>query len=306
MGPTACGKSDAAIALAKKFPLEIISVDSTMVYRGLNIGSAKPSAAILSTIPHHLIDIRDPKQPYSAADFCQDATETIDKIRRQGQMPLLVGGTMLYFKALQQGLSALPPANPQVRQAIVEEAEKAGWPALHDKLTVIDPKSAQRIHQNDCKRLQRALEVYEITGETLSSLQHQQKKPSEDYIFVNIALIPDNRAVLRQKIAQRFDHMLDNGFIDEARALYQRGDLNTDLPAIRSVGYRQLWYYFKGTLTFDEMREQAIIASCQLAKRQLTWLRSWENLHIFNSQDENLVEKLCHFLHTQTKNYGGA
>lgn len=290
MGPTATGKTGIAIRLAQAFPFDIISVDSAMVYRGLDIGSATPTSEELAKAPHRLINLRGPSEPYSAADFCEDALREIKDIIAAGRRPLLVGGTMLYFKALQQGLSPLPKADPAIREALEKEAEAKGWQALHDRLKAIDPVAAARIHPNDPQRLQRALEVYEITGQPLSSLQAQS--PSHDYEFLNIGLLPADRDKLREQIAKRFHQMLAEGFIDEVRALYERGDLHPDLPAIRAVGYRQVWDYLSGKLAEKEMVEKAIIATGQLAKRQTTWLRRWPNLQVVNSQADDVYEQV--------------
>jgi tRNA dimethylallyltransferase len=290
MGPTATGKTGIAIRLAQVFPFDIISVDSAMVYRGMNIGSATPTAEELAKAPHRLINLRDPNEPYSAADFCDDALCEMKGIIAAGRRPLLVGGTMLYFKALQQGLSPLPKADPAIREALEKEADAKGWQTLHDRLKAIDPAAAARIHPNDPQRLQRALEVYEITGQPLSSLQAQS--PSHDYEFLNIGLLPADREKLREQIAKRFHQMLAEGFIDEVRALHERGDLHPDLPAIRAVGYRQVWDYLSGKLSEKEMVEKAIIATGQLAKRQTTWLRSWPNLHAINSQAKDAYEQV--------------
>ncbi|MAZ77486.1 MAG: tRNA (adenosine(37)-N6)-dimethylallyltransferase MiaA [Legionellaceae bacterium] len=295
MGPTATGKTGIAIRLAQAFPFEIISVDSTMVYRGMDIGSATPTADELTSAPHRLINFRDPSDPYSAADFCEDALREIKDIIDAGKKPLLVGGTMLYFKALQQGLSPLPKADPAIRQALEKEAEEKGWQVLHDRLTAIDPKSAEKIHPNDPQRLQRALEVYEITGQPLSELQSSQSL-SHQYEFLNIGLLPDDRESLRQQIAKRFRQMLDDGLVEEVRVLYERGDLHAELPAMRAVGYRQVWDYLSGKLSYDEMVEKAIIATGQLAKRQTTWLRSWPNLHIVNSQAKDAYEQVVNLI----------
>lgn len=275
MGPTASGKTDVAIALARRFPFEIISVDSALVYRGMDIGTAKPEPEVLAMTPHHLIDIRDPSEPYSAAQFREDALKLIDRIHAAGRVPLFVGGTMLYFRALLQGLSRLPSADPMIRAQLENEASELGWESLHRRLQETDPEAAARIHPNDPQRLSRALEVQIITGQSLTALtQAAEPGLTETYRVLKLALLPQDRAELHRKIAKRFEQMLELGFIDEARALYMRGDLRADLPAIKSVGYRQAWQMFDGELTEAEMREKAIIATRQLAKRQYTWLRS--------------------------------
>lgn len=272
LGPTACGKSALALALADALPLEIVSVDSAQVYRGLDIGSAKPSAAERARVPHHLLDLRDPAQPYSAADFARDAGAAIASIRARGRLPLVVGGTMLYAKALADGLSALPPADADVRARIADRARALGWPALHAELAARDPATAARLPPGDSQRIQRALEVLELTGRPLSALQGTPRRPA--LALHRIALVPGDRAALHARIAVRFDAMLAAGFLDEVRALRARGDLDPDLPALRSVGYRQAWAHLAGETGFEAFRESAIAATRRLAKRQLTWLRA--------------------------------
>jgi tRNA dimethylallyltransferase len=279
LGPTASGKSSLAMALAARLPVEIVSVDSAQVYRGLDIGTAKPGAAERSQVPHHLIDIREPHDPYSAAAFVADAQALIDAIRARGRLPLLVGGTMLYAKALLAPLDDLPSADPAIRRRLEAEAAAEGWPALHRRLALLDPPSAQRIGPGDPQRIQRALEVIEITGLPLSTLQSQARNrpadPKEaDRSLPIISLEPSDRAVLHRRIAQRFDEMLAAGLLDEVRELARRPGLHPDLPALRSVGYRQAWQHLAGALDRDAMREAAIAATRQLAKRQLTWLRA--------------------------------
>ena len=274
MGPTASGKTDVAIRLAQEYPIDIISVDSSMVYHGLDIGTAKPSAAELALAPHRLIDIRDPAQPYSAADFRVDALREMAEITSKGRIPLLVGGTMLYFKVLKEGLANLPEANEVVRAEILLEAQTHGWPYIHQKLATIDPVTAARLTPNDSQRLQRALEVYYLTGTPLSVLHQAQEIQTLPYRLLEIALLPKERSVLHERIEKRFDLMLANGFVDEVRALKARGDLHLELPAIRSVGYRQVWEYLDGVYDAKEMRYRGIVATRQLAKRQHTWLRS--------------------------------
>lgn len=274
MGPTASGKTDVAIRLAQEYPIDIISVDSSMVYRGLDIGTAKPSAAELALAPHRLIDIRDPAQPYSAADFRVDALREMAEITSKGRIPLLVGGTMLYFKVLKEGLANLPEANEVVRAEILLEAQTHGWPYIHQKLATIDPVTAARLTPNDSQRLQRALEVYYLTGTPLSVLHQAQEIQTLPYRLLEIALLPKERSVLHGRIEKRFDLMLANGFVDEVRALKARVDLHLELPAIRSVGYRQVWEYLDGLYDAKEMRYRGIVATRQLAKRQHTWLRS--------------------------------
>ena len=274
MGPTASGKTDVAIRLAQEYPIDIISVDSSMVYRGLDIGTAKPTAEELALAPHRLIDIRDPAQPYSAADFRIDALKEMAEITSRGRIPLLVGGTMLYFKVLKEGLANLPEANDVVRAEILLEAQTHGWPYIHQKLATIDPVTAARLTPNDSQRLQRALEVYYLTGTPLSVLHQAQEIQTLPYRLLEIALLPKERSVLHERIEKRFDLMLANGFVDEVRALKAREDLHLELPAIRSVGYRQVWEYLDGVYDAKEMRYRGIVATRQLAKRQHTWLRS--------------------------------
>jgi len=292
MGPTASGKSKIAMQLAEKLPIEIVNVDSAIVYRGMNIGTAKPAPEELAKIQHHLIDIRDPAQSYSAADFRTDALVAIKKIIARGKVPLLVGGTMLYFKALQEGLSELPSADKKIREKISAEAKQIGWQGLHQRLKKVDPKAAKKIHPNDAQRIQRALEVFMLTGKTISELCGKKKEEASLYEFINIAIAPKDRKLLHERIERRFEDMLKRGFIDEVKALYGREDLNRDLPAMRAVGYRQVWDYLAGDLDFEQMKYKAIVATRQLAKRQLTWLRSWPNVCWFDSEALNLVEEI--------------
>ena len=291
MGPTASGKTGLAVELVQRGPFEIISVDSAQVYRGLDIGSGKPGADILQLAPHRLIDIRDPADTYSAADFRQDALLEIDSIQSRGNIPLLVGGTMLYFKALRDGLAAMPAADGKVRQKILQLASEQGWQAVHRRLADVDPDSAARIHPNDPQRLQRALEVYELTGFSLTS-HHEQHNHSGELPFQLhfIALYPQQRAVLHEKIAGRFKQMLADGFIEEVQALFGRGALDPSMPAIRSVGYRQIWDYLAGLDDYERMQEKALAATRQLAKRQLTWLRSWPELKVLDSEMSQITE----------------
>lgn len=287
MGPTATGKTDIAVELVQRFPCEIISVDSAMVYRGLDIGTAKPSKSILSLAPHRLIDIKDPSEPYSAGQFCEDALQEMIAIQSQGKIPLLVGGTLLYFWRLKTGMALLPDANSELRAQLSMEAEQIGWPAMHEKLRRVDPLAAKRIHPNDSQRIQRALEVYSLTGKTISQLQHHETVADHSFHFMNIAIAPSNRAVLHERIAKRFDAMLAAGFVDEVQALRARADIHADLPAMRMVGYRQVWQYLEGELTYEQMRERGIIATRQLAKRQFTWLNQWHDLIRIDSYDKS-------------------
>ena len=280
MGPTASGKTPIAIELANEFPLEIISVDSAMVYRGLNIGTAKPTSAELKKAPHHLIDIRDPKEIYSAGEFYQDAFAAIEIIKAKGKIPLLVGGTMLYFRVLQKGMAHLPKADPILRRKLQQQIEQTGLATLYQQLQRVDPQAAARIKVQDSHRIQRALEIYLLTGKPISAWQAETKTPPQ-HQFQQIAIMPE-RVQLHQRIQERFDNMLQLGFLDEVRQLYDRGDLSPELPAIRSVGYRQAWDYLAGKITYQIMCERAITATRQLAKRQLTWLRSWPNVYRIN------------------------
>lgn len=275
MGPTASGKTALAINLVQRLPLEIISVDSGLIYRGMDIGTAKPSKAELALAPHHLINIRDPAESYSAGQFCEEAKIEIQKILAKGKIPFLVGGTMLYFRALQKGIADLPKANPEIRKKIHADAEELGWPILHQQLASIDPVAASNIHPNDAQRIGRALEVYLSTGETITK-RHNIELPEAEYEFINLILLPPDRTLLHLRIAERIDKMIELGFVEEVRSLYERGDLHPDLPAMRTVGYRQVWGYLAGDYDFATMRDKAIAATRQLAKRQYTWLRSWE------------------------------
>ena len=282
MGPTASGKTDLAIFLTEHFPIDIISVDSALVYRGLNIGSAKPSAEELAKAPHRLLDVVDPSEPYSAARFRKDALREIESIIAAGRIPLLVGGTMLYFRALLEGLSKLPESDEATRKKLEQQAKKIGWEKMHQRLAEVDVEAAERIHPNDPQRISRALEVYEMTGKPMSQLQKEQKSEPLPYEVLKLALIPSERAVLHQRIEKRFGQMLESGLIDEVKTLRSRGDLHEDLPAIRAVGYRQVWDYLESRIDYTEMQERGVIATRQLAKRQLTWLRSEKDLIIYD------------------------
>lgn len=295
MGPTASGKTQLAVDLVQHLPCEIISVDSVMVYRGMNIGAAKPDAHLLQMAPHHLIDIADPADIYSAGRFRVDALRTINEIISKNKIPLLVGGSMLYFRILQQGLAHLPSANPEIRAHLQARANHGGWEALHAELARYDETAAARIHVNDAHRIARALEVYLLTGQTITTLQTNATKPLADYQIYNLILAPENRAHLHENIAKRFAMMLELGLIDEVKALYARDDLNCHLSSIRSAGYAQVWAYLANQLTYDEMCEQAIAATRQLAKRQLTWLRSGsfhDALWFISDEKNTLSEKV--------------
>lgn len=293
MGPTASGKTPLAIELVQQLPLEIISVDSAMVYRGMDIGTAKPDAATLKMAPHRLIDICDPADAYSAGRFRADAMREIEDIHAQGKIPLLVGGTMLYFRALLQGLADLPHADEDLRAALTARAEREGWEVLHAELAKVDPAAAEKIHSNDAQRIQRALEVYRLTGQPISSLQIQEQSSLlSDYDVRQFALMPSDRAMLHERIAKRFDLMLKQGLLEEVKSLMARGDLSPELPSIRSVGYRQVWDYLSGKIDEATMRDAAIAATRQLAKRQMTWLRSWPNGEWINPDDRQLLDFL--------------
>jgi len=280
-GPTGTGKSSFALRLAREFPIEIISVDSAQVYRGLDIGSAKPDAAERAAVPHHLIDLVEPTASYSAGQFVRDAAQAIDDIESRGRVPLLVGGTMLYLRALIGGIAVLPRASDSIRAAIDTDAEALGWPAMHARLTEVDAVAAARIHPNDAQRIQRALEVYAESGRPLSELQTATTRPIERE-FICAALIPHDRARLHIALSQRFDAMMDRGLLDEVRRLYERGDLTDAHPAVRAVGYRQLWSYLAGAYPLEMAVARAVAATRQLAKRQLTWLRSMPDIHAFD------------------------
>lgn len=282
MGPTASGKTDLAIFLSENFPVDIISVDSALVYRGLDIGSAKPSTEELAKAPHRLIDVVDPAEAYSAARFRKDALKEMAAIIEAGRIPLLVGGTMLYFRALLQGLSELPASDEVTRKKIAQLANEIGWEKMHQRLAAVDPEAAKRIHPNDPQRISRALEVYEMTGKAISQLQKEQKSEPLPYQVLKLALIPSDRTILHQRIEKRFGLMLEQGLIDEVKTLRARGDLHEDLPAIRAVGYRQVWDYLASRIDYTEMQERGVIATRQLAKRQLTWLRSEKDLTIYD------------------------
>ena len=278
MGPTASGKTDLAISLLEHLPVELINVDSAQIYQQMDIGTAKPDSETLSKAPHRLLSFCDPADAYSAADFANDAKKEIADIHSMGRIPLLVGGSMLYFKVLLEGLSDLPSADADIRKGIQEQADREGWASVHQQLQLVDSITAEKLHPNHSQRIQRALEVYKITGTPLSELQSQSQGGIEqDYDVRQYALVLQNRALLHQRIEQRFMAMMEAGFASEVEQLFQRGDLHADLPSIRAAGYRQLWDYFEGYCGLDEAVEKAIIATRQLAKRQQTWLRNWPN-----------------------------
>ncbi len=281
MGATATGKSGLAVEIAKRFPVELISVDSALIYREMNIGTAKPDAGLLAETPHFLIDIIDPAEYYSAWNFVQDARHLIQQISQRGNIPLLVGGTMMYYHALENGLNELPQADPAIRAALDAKAGRIGWAAMHEKLATIDPLSASRIKPGDSQRIQRALEVFEISGQSLSEI-HNKQSEGFDHEVMRIILNASDRARLHQRIEQRFLAMIEQGFIDEVAQLKRRGDLNLDMPSMRCVGYRQVWQYLEGSSNRDEMIDRAVAATRQLAKRQMTWLRKLSQKHAFD------------------------
>ena len=276
MGPTASGKTDLAIALRQQLPVEVISVDSALIYKGMDIGTAKPTPAELALAPHRLIDILDPKESYSAMNFREDALKEMAEISASGRIPLLVGGTMLYYKALLEGLSPLPSADPTIRAEIEEKAAKIGWAGMHQELLAIDPVAGARINPNDSQRINRALEVFYITGKTMTELT-EEKGEALPYRLLQFAIAPQDRSILHERIALRFQKMMDLGFEEEVKRLFLREDLHIDLPSIRCVGYRQMWEYLQGDISLDEAIYKGICATRQLAKRQITWLRGWKD-----------------------------
>jgi tRNA dimethylallyltransferase len=285
MGPTAAGKTDLALELAAELPLEIVSVDSAMVYRGLDIGTGKPEREVLERVPHHLVDILDPLERYSAGQFVRDAKRVGEEIRARGNVPLFVGGTMLYFKALTQGLADLPEADPTVRAELDERGTRIGWPAMHGELAAVDPVAAQKILPNDAQRIQRALEVYRLAGKPLSELQSVAVRQTLNDDYLALAWSPANRAALYDRIAVRFDRMMAAGFLDEVQRLHARTDLSPELPALRSVGYRQLWEHLAGEYDLLEAMRLGVIATRHLARRQLVWLRAMSKISWFDSLD---------------------
>jgi tRNA dimethylallyltransferase len=292
MGPTATGKTDLAVYLNDNIDCEIVSVDSAMVYREMDIGTAKPDKALLAKTPHRLIDICDPLESYSAARFRDDAYSSIKEILEKGKTPVLVGGTGLYFRALEQGLAELPDANLKIRARLEAEGEADGWHNLHIRLNKIDPEAAARINENDPQRIQRALEVYEITGKTLSSLLSEEQKEPFPYPIKKIVLAPEDRSILHNRVEQRFLTMLKSGFVEEVEALYRRGDLSLELPSMRLVGYRQVWRYLDGECNYEEMQELAVIATRQLAKRQITWCRSESKAEWYDSYKSGIFSEI--------------
>ncbi len=291
MGPTASGKTDLAIDLVRELPCDIISVDSALIYRGMDIGTAKPSAEELAQAPHRLIDICDPIESYSAARFRQDALREIGEIHARGRIPLLVGGTMLYFRALEYGLSDMPEADSAIRERLDAEIKEIGLAAMHERLRMVDPQAAERISRNDPQRIQRALEVYEITGTPLSELQKGDGEPKLPYSVVKLVRAPVDRSVLHTRIELRFQNMLENGFEEEVRTLLRKWDLDHEMPSMRLVGYRQMLRYLQGEYSYDQMIERGIIATRQLAKRQFTWLRSEKDTNWLNEERKNVLEQ---------------
>lgn len=290
MGPTASGKTGLALDIAAQVDSEVISVDSALVYKGMDIGTAKPTQEERAGVVHHLIDIIDPADSYSVSQFVNDTNGLIGDILARGKVPILAGGTMMYFNALINGISPLPKSNEKIRDDITQQAQRLGWSKLHDELRGVDPISGERIHPNDPQRITRALEVYRSTGKTLTYWQQQEGEKCP-YNIAQFAIAPADRAVLHERIATRFDMMLEQGFEKEVSKLYERSDLHEDLPSIRSVGYRQMWQYLDGQLSYAEMRERGIIATRQLAKRQLTWLRGWEQVTWLDTfANDNLIK----------------
>lgn len=296
MGPTASGKTDLAISLCKRFPCDVISVDSALVYRGMDIGTAKPDPETLARTPHRLIDIREPEESYSAGEFVRDAYREMDEIFAAGRIPLLVGGTMMYFRALTEGIAALPSADEAIRRAIDAEAAERGWPAMHEELEIVDPQAAQRIKPKDRQRIQRALEVYRSSGQPLSDWQRNSAPARDDIGYLKVGLNIEPRALLHERIAKRLDLMIDGGFIDEMKRLRERPGLLADCPAMRSVGYRQFWRYLEGDSSLEEARDRALFATRQLAKRQITWLRSETKVLLADPLEAGAIDVISSFL----------
>ena len=296
MGPTASGKTDLAIRLCERFPCDVISVDSALVYRGMDIGTAKPDAATLEHTPHRLIDFLDPEQSYSAGEFVRDAYREMDAIFEAGRIPLLVGGTMMYFRALTRGIARLPRADVATRTAIDAAAEARGWPALHAELEQVDPAAAARIKPNDRQRIQRALEVYRVSGRPLSDWQKESAPARDDIEFLKIGLNIEPRSVLHERCARRLDAMIEAGFVAEVRQLQQRPGLTADHPSMRAVGYRQFWQFLDGDYNLDEARDRALFATRQLAKRQITWLRSETDVFLVDPHEPGAIDAISGFL----------
>jgi len=301
MGPTASGKTSLAVDLVQQHPFQIVSVDSAQIYQQMNIGTGKPQKGVLDIAPHRLIDFIDPAVPYSASQFRTDAFREIDEILEVGDTPLLVGGTMLYFRVLRDGLADMPHADPEVRAEIEKLAQEQGWEAVHQQLAAVDPDSAARIHPNDPQRTQRALEVYRVSGKTITSFHAEMQAQQEALLPYNLhffAIQPEDRGVLHDQIETRFRQMLNEGLVDEVQALRARGDLNHQLPSIKSVGYRQVWQYLDDEIDYDGMVERSIIATRQLAKRQLTWLRSWPSLQSLSNSSAHSVQHVLKYMDT--------
>ncbi|MGB1238845.1 MAG: tRNA (adenosine(37)-N6)-dimethylallyltransferase MiaA [Pseudomonadales bacterium] len=296
MGPTAAGKTDLAMKLYDALPCELISVDSALIYKGMDIGTAKPTGDELARYPHHLVDIIDPAESYSAAQFRNDVLGLMADISARGKIPLLVGGTMLYYNALIKGLAPLPQADDDVRAKILAQAAAEGWPAMHAQLREVDATAAQRLAPNDSQRIGRALEVYYLTGKSLTEHWAEQEKQTLPYDVLNLAVMPAQRSVLHERIALRFDIMMEQGFLQEVEGLHARGDLDLSMPSVRCVGYRQVWNYLEGECDLATAREKSIVATRQLAKRQITWLRSWKDLHWLDPQSEDLLPKALKLL----------
>lgn len=292
MGPTASGKTDLALELARRFPCELISVDSALIYRGMDIGTAKPDAQCLQEFPHQLIDILDPQESYSAAQFRSDALALMDNAVKAGRLPVLVGGTMLYFKALLDGLASMPESDAQVRAVLEQQMQQQGLAALHERLQQVDPESAARIHVNDSQRILRALEVWQVSGQSMSAHRRQQQAQPLPFAVQAFALAPAQRSTLHERIALRFELMLQQGFIDEVERLRQLPGMHAQLPSMRAVGYRQVWEYLDGDYDAQQMQERAVAATRQLAKRQFTWLRSWQDLTWLDSLDNNKLAQV--------------
>lgn len=297
MGPTASGKTALSLYLADRFPVEIISVDSALVYKGMDIGTSKPDQNILQKYPHHLVDICLPEDAYSVAQFRLDALAAMQDITSRGKIPLLVGGTMLYYRSLIQGLSELPSADEKVRESLERYLHEKGLPSLHERLKKVDPVAAQKIHPNDPQRIQRALEVYEISGKPISQWWEEQKSNKLPYSSLKLAVSTSERSLLHERIEMRFDQMLEEGFVDEVKTLKARGNLDLNKPSMRAVGYRQVWQYLDDEYSYEDMRYKGIVATRQLAKRQLTWLRSEQNLHWFKSDQKNFEQEVLKLIH---------
>ena len=296
MGPTASGKTALAVELAHVLPCEIVSVDSALVYKGMDIGTSKPDRATLAAAPHHLIDVIEPHETYSAARFRDDALSVMREITERGNIPLLVGGTMLYFKALTEGLNELPEADPMIRLVIDTMAQEEGWPAVHAKLATLDPQTAARLEPNDAQRVQRALEIYYITGKTMAELLQKPRYVYFPYTPIKIALVPDDRSELHDRIEQRFEEMLANGLVAEVEQLREEYGLDATMPSMRAVGYRQAWQHLNGELDLAALRDQGIAATRQLAKRQLTWLRSMPDVVLFDALDAAVGERVLEYV----------